>query len=309
MGENLGSHHMVLAKLNSQIALSLDGQDSRSYRELQPEEYEEAIKRTLDYLAGDVEPSGSGYLSKWEAGWGENLAELRSVADPSEITDALTPKFVRKNLPAKVQGRWVMPKTENFEMSWVSALRESLARTYFSDISALYEFGAGTGHNLLHFAELLPGVELRGFDWSTNSVELQNELARKAGIPLKGRFIDLFSPSEFRLEHSPESSALITMGTVEQLGKNFKPCLDVILASRFKYVVHMETAYELYDPRNLVDYLSIKYLEKRDWAQGYFSELQRLERDGSVEIVEQARTFGSFFHEGYTVTIWRPTQT
>ena len=68
----------------------------------------------------------------------------------------------------------------------------------------------------------------------------------------------------------------------------------------------METAYELYDPRVLVDFLSMKYLEKRDWSRGYFSELRRLEAEGRVEIIEQERTFGSFFHEGYTVTVWRP---
>lgn len=95
------------------------------------------------------------------------------------------------------------------------------------------------------------------------------------------------------------------MGTVEQLGANFQSCLNPILENRFTHVIHMETAYGLYDPKVLVDYLSLKYLEKRAWSQGYLSELRRLEAEGMVEIIEQERTFDSFFHEGYTVTIWR----
>ena len=292
--------------LNEEIALSFEGQDAGAYRDLTPDELEKAIQTSLDYLAKEVQPSGSQYLTKWEAGWGENLANLRQADNASDITDLLTPKFVKKNLPAKIRGRWVMPYSDDFEMWWVSRLRELLASSYLKDVKAIYEFGAGTGHNLLHFSSLLPGVDLRGYDWSENSVAILNEISARTEARLEGRILDLFNPIDFSLEHKSSETALITMGTVEQLGGNFRPCLNLILENRFAYVIHMETAYELYDPKILVDFLSMKYLEKRDWSQGYFSELHRLEAEGRVEIIEQERTFGSFFHEGYTVTVWRP---
>ena len=47
---------------------------------------------------------------------GENLANLRQADNASDITDILTPKFVKKDLPAKIRGRWVMSQSDDFEM-------------------------------------------------------------------------------------------------------------------------------------------------------------------------------------------------
>ena len=113
--------------LNEEIALSFEGQGAGAYRNLTPDELEKAIQTSLDYLAKEVQPSGSQYLTKWEAGWGENLANLRKADNASDITDILTPKFAKKDLPAKVRGRWVMPQSDDFEMWWVLRLRELLA--------------------------------------------------------------------------------------------------------------------------------------------------------------------------------------
>ena len=45
---------------------------------------------------------------------------------------------------------------------------------------------------------------------------------------------------------------------------------------------------------------------ERDWSRGYFAKLEGLQKSGEIEILEQGRTFGSFYHEGYTMTVWRP---
>ena len=121
----------------------------------------------------------------------------------------------------------------------MSRLRELLASSYLRDVKAICEFGAETGHNLLHFSSLLPGVELRGYDWSGNSVAILNEIATRTEAPLTGRILDLFNPVDFFLEHKSSEAALITMGTVEQLGQNFQPCQDIILESHFEYVIYM----------------------------------------------------------------------
>jgi hypothetical protein len=297
---------LILPEINSRIDEELDGTGPLSYKQVTQEQHDEAVTKCLEFLAADVLESGEAYLDKWERGWGENLAEFESLELGEEALTAIAPKFVRKGSPVKLRGKWIMPNHPNFERDWVSLLREFLADSHFSKVNALYEFGSGTGHNLVHFSSLLPGIKLFGYDWSLNSVHLQNAFAEKASIPLVAQRLDLFHPESFEILSNPSESALLTVGTIEQLGTNYAPVLNQILKSGFGVVVHIETTYELYNPENIVDFLSIKYLEKGNWARGYFAQLDTLQKSGEIEILEQGRTFGSFYHEGYTVTVWRP---
>lgn len=297
---------LILPYLNLMINGELDGNSPLSYRKVTAEERDAALLRSLEFLASTIESSGVSYLAKWERGWAENLAEFEALEAGQDVSASISPKFVRKNQPVKLRGEWIMPKFPDFEKDWVHVLRDVLAKSYFENIGALYEFGAGTGHNLVHLSQLLPAARLFGYDWSINSVNLQKGLAKRAGIPLQAERLDLFDPKGFRMKSEPSGSALLTVGTVEQLGTNYQRFLNLVRDSGFGIVVHIETTYELYDPMNLVDYLSMRYLEKRNWSRGYFAELAALEREGALEILEQGRTFGSFFHEGYTLTVWRP---
>jgi hypothetical protein len=68
----------------------------------------------------------------------------------------------------------------------------------------------------------------------------------------------------------------------------------------------METTYELYDQDDLFDYLSAKYLEKRGYLNGFLGRLKVLESEGAIEILGTHRTFGSLFHDGYTLLVWKP---
>lgn len=299
--------HLVLPEINQRIDEELNGTGLLSCREVTQQEHDAAVTKCLKFLAADVLESGEAYLEKWERGWGENLAEFESLVLGENAFRAIAPKFVRKGSPVKLRGRWVIPNHPNLESDWVSRLRELLAGSYFSKIDALYEFGSGTGHNLVHFSSLLTGIKLFGYDWSLNSVNLQNAVAEKASIPLVAQRLDLFHPEGFEMPSDPSASALLTVGTIEQLGTNYAPALSQISESGFGVVVHVETTYELYNPESLVDFLSIKYLEKRNWSRGFFAPLDELRKEGKIKILEQARTFGSFHHEGCTMTVWAPS--
>ncbi len=76
------------------------------------------------------------------------------------------------------------------------------------------------------------------------------------------------------------------------------------MSSPFKTIIHFETNYELYDKNSLFDNLVIHYIEKRNWLKGYFAALKVLEKNGKIRILDERKTFGSFFHDGYTVTVW-----
>jgi hypothetical protein len=107
--------------------------------------------------------------------------------------------------------------------------------------------------------------------------------------------------------HIPENSALFTIGALEQLGENYGEFLNFILKNKFQICVHLETSYELYEEEKLLDALAKRYLEKRNWLRGYFARLKNEESEGALKILYQRRTFGSLFHDGYTITVWKKT--
>lgn len=271
------------------------------YQIVDGKDYEDAILQTIKILdSKTLKVSGPHRKDDWEKGWRENLQEFNQG---KQNLNLLIPKFV-KNLPVRFQGNLINPESSSFETDFVTVIRYYLFSKYYKKINSLYEFGAGTGLNLVAASEVFPHMKLIGLDWANSSVEIINALKRRQKINITGRRFDLFNPdSNFRLE---KNSAILTIGTLEQLGEDFKPFINYLLKNKPKVCIHMETLYELYDESNLLDYLAIKYLEQRRYLKGFFSFLKTLEAKKRVEILEARRTFGSFYHEGYTYIVWRP---
>jgi SAM-dependent methyltransferase len=252
-------------------------------------------------LLGPKKPSGPDYQGIWEAGWKENLDEFYVSGDEN----ALVPKFVKNNQPVRFRGELIMPLGETFESDFVSVLREAFFRRYFHGYSSIAEFGCGTGQNLVHLQRIFPDASLLGADWAMSSVDLLDNINQRFGFSIEGINFDLFHPEEHASGPLTKTKAAFTVGTMEQLGANFEPFLQFLLDSDINRVIHFETAYELYDPDNLWDFFAMAYIEKRNWLRGYFSALRELEMAGTIRILYQAKTFGSFHHDGYTVTVWQ----
>jgi hypothetical protein len=248
----------------------------------------------------DKKKSGPEYQNIWEKGWQENLDLFKSSGNISD----LIPKFVRKSEFVRFQGSWISPEDPNFETNFVELLREVIFRKFFSNSPAIWEVGSGTGLNLVHLSRIFPEKDLVGCDWTNSSIDIISELNKHLGLNIKGHLFDLFSPNLELIRSINSDSGLLTIGTLEQSGENFHAFLDFVLASPFKTVVHLETNYELYDKSCLFDYLAVRYIEKRNWLKGYFAALRELEHDGKIKIIDERKTFGSFFHDGYTYTVW-----
>ena len=79
------------------------------------------------------------------------------------------------------------------------------------------------------------------------------------------------------------------------------------MSSRPKLVVHIEPFEDLLDPYNLLDNLSVQYMRKRGYINGYCEYVQSLESQGKATIHKFQRSFiGSRFIDGYTVFVWSP---
>ncbi|MFH1137569.1 MAG: transketolase C-terminal domain-containing protein [Pseudomonadota bacterium] len=264
-------------------------------------ERERLLLRASRVLDKDLTVSGPHRLDDWERGWRENLEEFRHhPSDP----DAIVPKFVKKIEYIRFQGNYILPANPDFETAFVTVLRNYLFRTFFEPFGEIHEFGCGPGHNLKAMAELFPDKKLVGLDWSESGCELVEHLADRFGYNLSAVRFDMFTPdSDYPL--GPQS-AVFTTGAMEQLGTDFHAFLNFLLDKQPGICVHVETTYELYDRENLFDYLAAKYLEKRGYLRGYLTRLRELEKEGRIQMIDVRRTFGSFFHDGYSFIVWKP---
>lgn len=272
------------------------------YEKVEGKELEEAILRIIKTLdSKDIKIAGSHRQIDWEKGWKENL---RAFKKNDYDLQQLVPKFVKKKEIIRFQGNFIFPKSKLFETDFVTILRYYLFSKYYKGVETLYEFGAGTGLNLVAAAEILPNIKLVGLDWANATIDIINALKKKLGINISAKKFNLFKPDKSYFLN--KDSAILTVGTLEQLGKNFEPFISYLLENKPKICLHMETLDELYDQDNLLDYLAVKYLEKRNYLQGFLPYLKKLEKENKVKIMEIRRTFGSFYHEGYTYIVWRP---
>jgi len=273
------------------------------YRILVGAERDAAYLRVFTTLLADMpheKISGPHRRGVWEKGWSENLESFAKSGD----TKDLEAKFVKKKELIRFRSEYIDPAASDFEESFVRVLRAVLFMRYFKDAERIYEFGFGAGLNLVDVAAMFPAKKLIGLDWASSSVKIAQELVKKRKMNITGRVFDLFVPDEnLKME---KGSVMFSIGTLEQIGKNFQPFTDYLIAQKPDVCINVETMYEVYDQSLLFDYVAAAYLEKRNYLRGYLAYLQELERSHKVEILEVRRTFGSFYHDGYTYIVWRP---
>jgi len=178
--------------------------------------------------------------------------------------------------------------------------------TYLENFTSVYEFGCGTGHNLLRIRSRLPNVNLIGLDWANSSQALISQIAIDTSDPkFTAENFDYFKPN--RNLKIMENSAVITVASLEQTGTKFSEFIDYLVEQKPSMVVHIEPMWEPLDETNLMDYLSIKYFEKRNYLNGLQKYIEQLANQGQVEIIKKDRTYvGSFYIDGYSLLIWKP---
>ena len=175
-----------------------------------------------------------------------------------------------------------------------------------SNIQTVYEFGCGTGHNLLHFASLYPDLNYFGLDWSQKSQELLKSI-KGSGLMtnLESANFNFYNPdSNFKIN---PNSIVFTIATLEQVGSSYNAFIQYLLSQQPKYVIHIEPEQELLNPNNAVDQLSISYSLKRGYLQGLLKDLRKLESNNELQILNAYRIgLGSYLLDGYSVIVWEP---
>lgn len=237
-----------------------------------------------------------GDKSTWEKGWNENLRAFRRSHDVND----LTPKYYHPKRTLRYKDDLIVTRDPNFEFNFLQVLRVYLF-SFLKDYNPIYEFGCGTGFNLVNLAERYPNKELHGLDWVESSIKLIKEINKAYNLDIKPHLFDMFNPSELII---PDGSAVFTWGALEQLGTRFEALLDFLLTKKV-FVINIEPLVELYNDLNPLDKMSIEYMEKRGYLKGYLRELSGLDRQGRISIQKIQRIhFGNMNYEGWSFVIW-----
>lgn len=274
------------------------------YRKMEQDERDNLLLKIIKRIeSGKLSVSGAHRKPDWEFGWSENLKEYEKNRD----VFALTPKFIKPDRPIRMNGDYIVPSSDRFEFDFVDVLRRWLFDKYFKDKSTIYEFGCGSCQHLGVLAEMFPGKKIVGTDWVPSSIKIIDKLVEFNGWNMEGKLFDLFDPDkEFKLE---EGSVVFTVGTMEQLGRDFEPFLQYLLSNPVGLCLHMETTKEFYDDNNLVDHLALEFDAKRGYLDGFLTRLKELEKEGRIEILRaQKIPFGSLYHDSYSLTVWKPVK-
>ncbi|MDO8483135.1 MAG: class I SAM-dependent methyltransferase [bacterium] len=273
------------------------------YSPLDKKEEEQVFIKIIDTL---LDPflvySGPHRLKQWEKGWGQNLTELQKA----ETTDAVFPHYHGKYAVNRLNQNFVKSVSPNYERNMLYVILDYVFDKYFRKFENVYEFGCGTGHNLLKLREVNPSANLFGLDWAKSSQKIIKKMA-DSGLAenVKGYNFDFFRPDK-KIKLAPHS-AIYTVAALEQVGTNYKAFVSYLLKNKPDICVHIEPIAELLDENRLIDNLSIKYFRKRNYLNGYLEYLRGLEKEKRIKIIETKRThIGSLFIEGYSIVIWKP---
>ncbi|MDA8139110.1 MAG: class I SAM-dependent methyltransferase [Desulfobacteraceae bacterium] len=274
-----------------------------SYRRFSQAERDAVILEVLRKIETDQQVIAAPERREvWQRGWAENLELFKkSGFDPR----ALVPKFLRENQPIRYDGDYILPANARFEYDYMTVFRIWLFQKYFVGLPGVYEFGCGTGLNLVLMAGLHPGGDYHGLDFVPAAVELVNSIGQHGDWRIQGHLFDMLHPdSAFKIE---PGSGVLTFGALEQLASQHEAFLQYLLKQQPAVVVHVEPTIELYDEAKLFDYLAAAFHRKRGYTQGLLPRLQELEGQGRVKLLHVKRLgFGSLFMEGYTAIVWQP---
>lgn len=287
-------------KIDPQLKKQIEDFDLR-YRELTKEERDYYILHNFNILTNDIVVSGKHRINEWESGWEENLNLFKS----SKNINDLIPKYHGKNRIVKWMGDVVMPLTENFDYKIHICFVDAIVRHYLNDVTNIFELGCGPAYHLIRLNQYNKKINLYGTDWATSSQKIIDSINEILDLNITPINLDFFNPNYEII--IPENTGIYTVASLEQIGEEYKKIVDFIIDKKIKVCVHMEPIGEILDDEKLIDYLSIKYFEKRNYLKGYLNYLETLESQGKIEIINKQRIYsGSYFVEGHSLIVWRP---
>lgn len=269
-----------------------------------PQEEEDNIAQQikLQLESGCFEASGPHRAGIWSCAWSDVLENFKKS---NYSLEQLQPNFISASNTLLVDQNYVRETTTQLELKLFKFLKDFLFEAYLRDFLNIYEFGCGSGYNLVQLAEKFPDKKLIGLDWSPESVCLLDLIGQKHAFNLSGKRFDFFNPhTNFKLK---KDSAVLTFSALEQVGSKFHNFVAFLLENKPGLCINVEPIEEFYDHNNTRDALVLRYHRSRNYLTGFYTYLCLLESQKKLKIINKRRTyFGCKYHESYSYIIWRP---
>lgn len=270
------------------------------YEEISETDKKVTIAHINEVLNQEIKTSGPHRIVDWNNGWNENFVEFLETRKD----ESLTPKYFGKLQISRINNKFVQSKNKNFEYDAFKFLQSCVYEAYCKNFDSYYEFGCGTGHNLLRYDYFCKTKKIFGLDWATSSqrcIEAINEVKNKNFV---GYNFNFEIPN-----HSIEisnNSVVCSLAALEQIGDRHQNFINFLLEKKPKLCVHLEPIEEVLDENDELESLSLRYFKKRKYLSGFLTKLRELEKENKIDILETKKTgVGSYFIEGYTLIVWR----
>ncbi len=274
-----------------------------AYSPIDEKEKEKILVKVINVLTDPfLVYSGPHRHKQWEKGWGENLTDLND----KNTAEAINPHYFGKYEINRLNQKFVKAVSPNYERNMLYVILDYLFDKYLRKVDSIYEFGCGTGHNLLRAREVNPSANLIGLDWTKSSQKIIKKMS-DSGIEknIRGYNFDFFNPDK-KIKIA-QNSAVYTVAALEQTGTNHRKFVSYLMKNKPAICLHIEPIAEVLDENVLIDNLSIKYFKKRNYLCGFLDHLRSLEKEGKIKIYEAKRSYiGSMFVDGYSIIAWSP---
>ena len=197
MIKKLIGHQDIAMLLNDKLSDYVKNKISEyklAYSPLEKKEEEEVIIKIIDTL---LDPfliySGPHRLKQWEKGWDQNLKKLTK----EKTTDAVLPHYFGKHEINRLNQTFVKGVSPNYERNIFYVVVDYVFDKYLREFENIYEFGCGTGQNLLKAREVNPSANLYGLDWAKSSQKIIEKMISINLVKnIKGINFDLFKPDK-----------------------------------------------------------------------------------------------------------------
>jgi hypothetical protein len=272
-----------------------------SYYAVEQTERDMVLKQMIEVLLDPLaKRSGEHRIKDWEKGWGENRDSFRK----QDTFSNLVPKYFGKYPYIRWKQKFIKGVDNELEYNLVKVLQLWLFDMHLSNVDSIYEFGCGTGHNLLRARDINKKAKIYGLDWTKASQETIQQINKTYDKKFIGKQFNFFQPDvSYNLDRG---SGVYTFAALEQTSDKFKSFIDYLVIQKPKICLHIEPMWEYLDSSSLMDYLSIRYFKKRNYLNGLKKYLLELEAQGKIEIVQDQRSYiGSMFVDGYSIIAWR----
>ena len=177
-------------------------------------------------------------------------------------------------------------------------------KKYFKNIENIYEFGAGSGHNLISLMKIFPQKKIFASDFSKNSVNLLKNISDYKNYNWKCFKFDMKKVNKRIILE--KNSAVYTSGSIEQLSGKIDNFFNFINKNRPKVCIHIEPMPQLFKTNNLEDMLSVMALNKKRYSTNFLEKIYELKKQKKIKIIKLLKSpFGSQLIDGMNLLVWK----